>query len=470
VTYSLDLGGIERLLGFELVQECGQVSAGDGPLEGSGNLLASVLAALVESTERTCFDQGISGVLRQNRRTATQPVRFAPAGRKLLMNARHSLVFTVATSALVSLGLVLGADTGPQRSCQSAGVDSQKRWSRDKAWEWHEKVGPIRGFNYDPRYAVNDVELWQADTFNLEIIDQELGWAQEAGYNSLRVFVPYPVWKGDPEGLKKRFDQFLTVAYKHDIAVTPVLFCAGDRVAQTGKQGKPIPGVHNSRAVQWPGPSVVLDRSAWAGPEKFVRDIVGAFTKDKRIIMWDIFNEPDNSSIKEGCLPLVEAACEWARSVHPSQPLTIGPWHEYESKFSQRLMDLSDIVSFHNYESPENMRATIEICRKADRPVVCTEWLRRQVGNTFAAILPVFAEFDVGWYNWGLVAGRTQTYLWWESREGDSAPKVWQHDILHPNGAPFDPAEIELIRSWHPRRCPHKRMNNAAVPGLVRSR
>jgi hypothetical protein len=171
--------------------------------------------------------------------------------------------------------------------------------------------------------------------------------------------------------------------------------------------------------------------------------------------MWDVFNEPDNSSIKEKCLPLVEAAFEWARAVRPSQPLTVGPWHEYETKFSRRLMELSDVVTFHCYDSPENMRGTIEICRKFSRPVVCTEWLRRQVGNTFAAILPIFAKYNVGWYNWGLIAGRTQTYLWWDSRTGNPPPKVWQHDVLRPDGSPYDLREIALIKSWQPRPMDH---------------
>jgi len=136
-----------------------------------------------------------------------------------------------------------------------------------------------------------------------------------------------------------------------------------------------------------------------------------------------------------GCpaLPLVEAAFAWARAMKPTQPLTVGAWADFGSPMSKRMMELSDVVSFHACDAPGGVRSKLEICRAYGRPVLCTEWLNRPGGNTFASILPIFAEHGVGCYHWGLVAGRTQTYMPWGSKKGDPMPALWQHDVFHPD-------------------------------------
>jgi len=328
---------------------------------------------------------------------------------------------------------------------------SPNRWSDEKASDWYRNVGHIRGCNYLPRTAVNTTEMWQADTFDPKTINQELAWAQNAGYNSVRVFLQYLVWKDDPEGLKKRIDRFLTIAEKHGIRTMLIFFCdcsfAG-KEPYLGKQDDPVPGVHNSGWVPSPGLKRVTDRSSWPDLERYVKDIVAAFAHDKRVLIWDLYNEPGNSRMGEKSLPLLEATFGWAREANPSQPLTTGVWTGFESRMSKRIMQLSDIVTFHSYCLPNSVLSGIKACKKHRRPAICTEWLRRQAGNTFAAILPLFAQHEVGWYNWGLVAGRTQTYMHWGSRKGAPVPKTWQHDIFHPDGKPYDPKEIELIRGF----------------------
>jgi hypothetical protein len=328
---------------------------------------------------------------------------------------------------------------------------AEKLWSKDKAWQWYWRVSPIRGCNYLPRTAVNVTEMWQADTFDPKTIDEELGWAAKAGYNSVRIFLQYLVWNDNAGGLKKRIEEFLTIANKHVIGSMVILFCdcsfAG-KEPYLGKQDEPVPGVHNSGWVPSPGLKRVTDKAVWPDLENYVKDIVGSFGKDKRILIWDLYNEPGNSGMGEKSLPLAEAAFAWARAINPSQPLTIGAWANFNGKMSKRLMELSDIVSFHGYDGVTGIKNKLKICEGYGRPIICTECLRRQVGNTFNAILPVFSEHNVGWYNWGLVAGRTQTYMPWGSKKGDPMPKVWQHDMLHPDGRPYDAKEIELIRKF----------------------
>ncbi len=332
----------------------------------------------------------------------------------------------------------------------SANAFGDEIWSPEKAHQWYKEVGVIKGCNYLPRTAVNMTEMWQADTFDPATIDEELGWAQKAGYNSVRVFVQYLVWKDDTAGLKKRIDKFLSIADSHNISTMMILFCdcsfAG-KEPYLGKQDEPVPGVHNSGWVPSPGLKRVTDKSVWPDLENYVKDIVGSFAKDKRVLIWDLYNEPGNSGMREKSLPLAEAAFAWTRAANPLQPVTIGAWSNLNGPMSKRLMELSDVVSFHSYGGPQSIVTMIKICQGYGRPVICTEWLRRQVGNTFASVLPIFAANRVGGYHWGLVAGKTQTYMHWGSKKGSPMPKVWQHDVFYPDGRLYDAKEIQLLQA-----------------------
>ena len=308
----------------------------------------------------------------------------------------------------------------------------------------------IVGCNFLPSTAVNDVEMWQAETFDAATIDRELGWAHDIGLNSVRVFLNYVAWKADPDGFRARLEQFLAIAAKHGISVMPVLFddCAfAGKEPFLGKQDEPIPGVHNSAWVPSPGLKLVENHAAWPSLERYVKDLIGHFGSDRRVIVWDLYNEPGNSNMGERSLPLMEAAFTWAREAKPSQPLTVGAWADFHSHMSRRMMELSDVISFHAYDPPEGVRAKIALCQEWGRPILCTEWLHRQSGNTVAAILPIFREAGVGCYNWGLVAGRTQTYMPWGSKRGDPMPAVWQHDLFHPDGTPYSADEVALFRA-----------------------
>ncbi len=311
------------------------------------------------------------------------------------------------------------------------------RWSEEKARQWYETAGPIRGCNYLPRTATNTTEMWQKEAFDPKTIDQELAWAKSVGFNSLRVFVQYLVWEKDPDGLKQRMDEFLRIADSHGIKTMWVLFddCAFGYPAKQepylGPQGDPKPGEYAPFWTPSPGRKRVADRKAWPKLRDYVMDLVGTYRDDQRVLAWDLYNEaqPKNR-------PLIEAAFAWARRAAPSQPLTTC-WHAH---------DLGDVISFHCYGSPAAIKDTITKHKAHNRPVLCTEWLLRRGGNTVANILPVLEEENAGWFIWGLVTGRTQTCMHWSSKPGDPIPDNWQHDIFHADGKPYRPEEIELFR------------------------
>ncbi len=327
----------------------------------------------------------------------------------------------------------------------------RRRWSSSQAWEWYRKQPWIVGFNYVPSTAANTTELWSAATFDETTIDRELGWGAALGFNSCRVFVQYLVWKHDPTGLRQRLDRFLSIAHKHGLTTSLVLFddCTFGAPPQTepylGKQRDPIPGMILPSWTPSPGLKAVTDRSRWPDLERYIKDVVGTFARDPRVIMWDLYNEPGNSGMGNKSLPLVEATFAWARQMKPSQPLTISVWGA-PAKISRRQLELSDITSFHFYGNYERLRKGIARFKKQGRPVINTEWMARLQGSQWQTDLPLFKREAVGCYSCGLVNGRTQCQFAWYHKRGTPEPKVWFHDLFHDNGQPYDPSEHEVIR------------------------
>src|SRR5215468_1564595 len=210
------------------------------------------------------------------------------------------------------------------------------RWSEQKAQNWYDKQPWLVGSNYIPRSAINELEMWQEATFNPEQIDQELGWAEGLGMNTMRVFLHDLLWQQDATGFQKRIDQVLTIASRHHIRPLLVLFdSCWDPFPRVGPQHPPIPGVHNSGWVQSPGAAALADPSQYPRLKAYVQGVVGAFAKDERILGWDFWNEPgaDNQSsyskqeLKDKNVKveiLLPQAFAWARKMNPIQPLTSG--------------------------------------------------------------------------------------------------------------------------------------------------
>jgi hypothetical protein len=352
--------------------------------------------------------------------------------------------------------------------CLSFALCAQaQRWSEEKANAWYAQQPWLVGSNYIPADAINQLEMWQADTFDPQQIDKELGWAQGIGMNTMRVFLHDLLWQQDPEGFRKRIDTFLTIADKHHIRPVLVLFdSCWDPDPKLGPQHPPIPGVHNSGWVQSPGEKALRDSSQYPRLKTYVEGVIGAFANDKRVLAWDLWNEPSNGNDssygkndprnkKQLVLTLLPQVFSWAREAHPSQPLTSGVWNgdwsslDKMDAISRVQIEQSDVISFHNYGWPEEFEQRIDQLRQFHRPLICTEYMARGAGSTFDTILPIAKKNHVAAINWGFVAGKTQTYLPWDSWQRPyvlQQPTVWFHDIFHPDGKPYRERETELIR------------------------
>ncbi|HYP14237.1 MAG TPA: cellulase family glycosylhydrolase [Bryobacteraceae bacterium] len=351
----------------------------------------------------------------------------------------------------------------------SVAVGQSGRWTQQKADAWYARQPWLVGANYAPANAINQIEMWQADTFDPKQIDKELGWAAGIGMNTMRVFLHDLVWQQDPEGYRKRLDQFLTIAQKHGVRTMFVLFdSVWDPFPAVGKQRDPKPGVHNSGWVQGPGLKALQDPAQERRLEAYVKGVVGAFAKDRRVLAWDIWNEPDNPNTSaygevelrnknDLVLPLLRKSFAWARAADPQQPLTSGLWHHPDWSSLEKLTPIervqveeSDVISFHSYDSPETFHDRILQLVGYNRPLLCTEYMARGNNSTFAGSLPIAKEYNVAAYNWGLVQGKTQTHLPWDSWKqpyvGGREPTVWFHEVFRPDGTAYRPNELELIR------------------------
>ena len=361
--------------------------------------------------------------------------------------------------ALLAVGVLSGQAQPP------APGEPDARWSPAQAQQWVAQHAWSAGCNYLPSTAVNQLEMWQQDTFDPATIDRELGWAHGLGFNSVRVFLHDLAWSQDPAGFLQRMDQFLGIAEQHQISVLFVFFdSCWNPYPKAGRQPAPTPGVHNSQWVQSPGKVILTDAAAHGGLEGYVKTVLQRFANDRRIIGWDLFNEPNNANGRsysaietpykaEYALILLTEVFAWARQVHPSQPLTAGVWEgdwSVPGKWSpinRFMLTHSDIVSFHCYNPLPVMQQRVADLSKLGRPLFCTEYMARPQNSRFETILPFLKAQGVAAYNWGFIEGKSQTNFPWDSWAKPYAgqPPEWFHDVLHTDGTPYRQSEAAFL-------------------------
>ncbi len=336
------------------------------------------------------------------------------------------------------------------------------RWGVEKANEWYARQGWIVGVNYVTATAINQIEMWQASTFDPQTIEREMKLVQYCGFNTVRVFLSHLVYLDDPKGFKKRFSQFLDICENHGVKVEVSFWTNGGKCRNPtlGKQPDSQYGVHNSQWVMVPGAEWANDRTKWPQLEKMVKDIIKTYRNDSRVLMWCLYNEPENH--RRGIttsVPLMSETFKWAREAKPSQPLTAPLWSWVGNTITSLpevsyALENSDIITFHAYDTPKSLERYIKQLLPYKRPLVCTEFLARQMGSTFEGSYPIFKKYNVGAISFGLTAGKCNFNFYWnkEDAQGNSIPwteepKIWFHDIFRADGTPWSKAEVDYIRS-----------------------
>ncbi|MBC7511272.1 MAG: cellulase family glycosylhydrolase, partial [Ferruginibacter sp.] len=304
------------------------------------------------------------------------------------------------------------------------------------------------------------------ETFDTATIAREFKWAASIGMNTMRIFLHDLAYKQDPKGFIKRIETFLNIAKRFKIKPLLVLFdSCWDPFPHTGKQHEPAPFLHNSGWVQSPGADALKDTTQYPRLKKYVTDIISHFAKDQRVLGWDVWNEPDNTNGSSynrfepyNKVELVQALLQkvfvWARSANSSQPLTAGVWlgdwssDEKLKPIDKLMLDQSDIISFHNYDSGEEFEKRIKWLQRYNKPILCTEYMSRGNGSTFQGSLTVAKKYNVAAINWGFVSGKSQTIFPWDSwsKKYTGEPDLWFHDIFRKDGSPYKQEEVDLIK------------------------
>jgi hypothetical protein len=355
---------------------------------------------------------------------------------------------------LLLLGLVLlGAPAAQAQKAKPTGKSSaasgqEARWSAARANAWYNTHPWMTGANFTPSTAINQLEMWQAATFDPQTIDRELGWAEGVGFNTMRVFLHSLAWQQDQAGFKKRLNDYLAIADKHHIQTIFVFFDdCWNKEPKTGLQPVPKIGIHNSGWLQDPGDPASRDSATFALLRPYVTDVLTSFRHDKRILLWDLYNEPGNNNKGNASLPLLRNVFAWAQAVRPDQPLSVGLWNWDLTTLNTYQALHSDVVTYHCYDEVAIHQRVIELLVTHGRPLLCTEYMARPRNSRFVNILPLLKKYRVAAINWGLVDGKTNTKYAWETPLADgSEPKEWFHEVFRKDGTPYLQEETDLIK------------------------
>ena len=358
----------------------------------------------------------------------------------------------------------------------------KRRWTKDEIWKWWDEHDWFMGLNYVPS-CMPGTSLWQEDTMEeaLETVIPELDLIKELGFNSVRMFGPFfALWVHEGDRFLNRFDTVLDLLDERGIGMMPVIgndcvnfgrpddisirHPAGHEKWDLGHHGghADSPFIGDKVRRGW----IYWDEEAYRDTcENFIHAMFERFGQDRRIQMWDMWNEPGNSNRGGMSIPWIMRAYEIARSKDPVAPLTACTW-KYPPDYGrdpaaqlqeiERLcVDLSDVVSFHQYGDFDSVRATVAMLEREGRPMANTEWLHRIFDNFIEDNLPLYFEKKIASYHWGLVAGNSQHYLPWHDIKGRPGLDYsrWQHDIFRQDGhTPYDEKEIALFREYGQRK------------------
>ena len=276
---------------------------------------------------------------------------------------------------------------------------------------WYNNVAEIKGVNFWTSNVENPADMWKPENFNLDLIREDFRLAKDTGYTDIRVQLNIDVWLNDPEGFFGLLTQFINEAISADLRLVPVLL---DPVA-----------LNKALAKGMIAPTDV---------ENFIKSTMNNFKDSKDILYWDLFEMVGIGNISADARDLLIEAAKWARQIDASQPVTIAAIPENGQRVLSADPGTSDLLTFSSTDPPEKIREIIQELLKNGRPVICTDWLDRENRNGFAEILPIFAEYKVGWFNRGLRS---------DSSDGNTRTHVFDQD-----GNPIDKRDIELIQAF----------------------
>lgn len=364
-----------------------------------------------------------------------------------------------------------------------------RRWTENEIKAWYDALPWLRGCNFLPSNCVNRLDMWQSYKRNehLETADRELALCNETGFNTVRLWLNFDVYYKEPEEFMNTLESYISLSAKHNQAVMIVLAYEEDLpygekfiAKNLGKQK--IYFNHFNRDYKLFNECLNENKFRHYSeyPEtrelffEMVERVVKKYREDKRIIAWNVENEP-GIGIGKRAIKLLRELFALVRSLDPVQPLAADIWHAVkddgtlDSEEENVAYELSDFISFHSYSEYEWFLSGLYALKKHyARPIIVTEWLNRCNHNTVRDIYPLLMYDKIGCYCWGFVGGETYTTEPWNDfwEKFEKNPDVnfdftkWQHDLYRRNYHPYDPREIALIKRCNERADQKRRDKN----------
>lgn len=351
----------------------------------------------------------------------------------------------------------------------------RRQWTVEEVNAWYEKIGWLRGCNFIGSDCANRLDMFQSYKCEekLATAERELALCRKIGFNTVRIWANFDVYYAEPESYMEIFDRYIDLCAKYGQKVMVVLAHEEDLprgevfVPKAMGEQKYALGEHQGRIPMSEEELKKEPRHYMEYPElrplyiEMVQKTVRKYANDERVFCWNILNEP-GIGIGERSIPILDELFEVVRAEDPIQPLTADIWRgvskgDVNTKEEKHALALSDVISFHSYQSYEKLVREIRFHQKTGRPLFLTEWLHRINHNTIQEVYPLLYITNVSNYCWGFVVGKTQTHepwpvMWEEWDRGEDRGydfTQWQHDLFRPNLRPYDPREIALIERFN---------------------
>ena len=255
--------------------------------------------------------------------------------------------------------------------------------------------------------------------------------------NVVRVFLQVAVYEAAPHRFLENLENLLSLCAKHQLQLMPVLFDSC-----FDPQSVDLKDYHDKKWMPSPGFSRLgaQDRPAM---ERYIHAVVGGHKDDRRIVLWDVMNEPESTAHygdwERGGRATIDAFVRWSlrrvKEEKPTQPLTIG-WAGQNNNIAS--IDLVDVICIHHYcpsaDIAKGIREAQHWGRLYGKPVILNEFIGRPQ-QPFAGTLPIVAEQKIGWCFWELMIGRTQF------AEGASP----YQGLVYPDGTCYDADEVAAV-------------------------
>lgn len=320
----------------------------------------------------------------------------------------------------------------------------------------------IRGFNYTQPDSWNVREFWRH--YSHDTVDRDLGYAERLRLNSARVFLPYSVYRADPERFLSNVKDFVRTAWKHGISTNPIVYFGAfffpmeEELRPT--EGETLPPL--AKTIRTP--------ESWHEGEVYFDHLYEAIGSEPGLLFWDISNEPGYTDQfvtwyeeepkyvrdfrpavpnlkelrekQEKTWAFIRHFCRYVKTKDPDHDIGIGNIFIWETEPS-RTAELVDVIVFHDYSATRaRLRGVLETAialgKKYGKPVVDNEMCCLARGNPYDMAIELHDEYGVGWYLFELMIGQ------------DGWNRV--HGVVYPDGTVRDPSIIAAIGGFFRNR------------------